>query len=294
MSLQLKFEVIPLHDLRGYFGSGVMHIVSSHSGEQFPLLVSTLPILELPVLSIDKYSNYTLPARLCEVCYAIVYVKCHCFIPDASSDLNNLRSLVIDNIVCTIFISFLIINSFFEEILDIVQGNIAWNEQRWHNYNRVWTTTKFSGYRFRLALRSNLLFLPVMIDSSRFYLILGLKICTSKFTSFAIGPLTSILSFLQKLASDPYTLTLHLLKLSVSPSSNQASKLSRNSFSSTTARLPFHGCSSRSSEYNQPQRDLSCHLISLSLALIVCALLSSLSCESTVNEAPCLALCRPF
>ena len=105
-----------------------MHIVSSHSGKQFPLLVSTLPILELPVLSIDKYSNYTLPARLCEVCYAIVYVKCHCFIPDASSDLNNLRSLVIDNIVCTIFISFLIINSFFEEILDIVQGNIAWNE----------------------------------------------------------------------------------------------------------------------------------------------------------------------
>ena len=190
-----------------------MHIVSSHSCKQFPLLVTTLPILELPVLSIDEYSYHTLPARLCEVCYAIVYVKCHCFISYASCDLNNLRSLVVENIVCAACISFFIIDSFFEEILDIIQGNVAWHEKSWHNNYRVWTTTKFSGYRFRLALRFNLLFLPVMIDSSRFYLILGLKICTSKFTSFAIGPLISILSFLQQLASAFFT-HLHCICLS--------------------------------------------------------------------------------
>ena len=61
MSLQLKSQCVPLEDLRWNLAAGEADVEGSHTSEELSLLLVVLPVLELPVLTIDEHGNNTRP-----------------------------------------------------------------------------------------------------------------------------------------------------------------------------------------------------------------------------------------
>ena len=61
MSLQLKSQCVPLEDLRRNLAASKADVAGSHTSEELSLLLVVLPVLELPVLTIDEYGNNTRP-----------------------------------------------------------------------------------------------------------------------------------------------------------------------------------------------------------------------------------------
>ena len=104
-----------------------MHIVCSDSGEKFPFcqLSCVLPIFELPVLPVDEHSNNTLPTGVCKICNVVIYVECHLFVPDSTSHLNNLSTLIVYNEIFSVHITLLVINSFLKKSFYIIQCYVS-------------------------------------------------------------------------------------------------------------------------------------------------------------------------
>lgn len=61
MSLKLKAECVPLEDLSWNLAASEADVAGSHTSKEFSLLLIVLPVLELPVLTIDEHGNDTLP-----------------------------------------------------------------------------------------------------------------------------------------------------------------------------------------------------------------------------------------
>ena len=62
MSLQFESQCVPLENLWWDLAAGEADVVCSYTGEELSFLLTILPVLELPVLTIDKYCDDTLPA----------------------------------------------------------------------------------------------------------------------------------------------------------------------------------------------------------------------------------------
>ena len=61
MSLQLKSQCVPLEYLRWNLAASEADVAGSHTSEELSLLLVVLPVLELPVLTIDEHGNNTRP-----------------------------------------------------------------------------------------------------------------------------------------------------------------------------------------------------------------------------------------
>ena len=60
--LQLEALNVPAIDYGGYLRVCIVDIVATDACEELPLCISVLPLSELPVLAIDKDSDYSCPA----------------------------------------------------------------------------------------------------------------------------------------------------------------------------------------------------------------------------------------
>ena len=115
VSLELKPNSVPWLNLSRHLGTNEVRVVASHSCKQLSFLVAILPIFELPVLTIDKDSDNTLPAWFCEVSNTVIHIECDVFIVDSSCDLHDLRALSIYDNIVALFVErfFLFVDSFF-------------------------------------------------------------------------------------------------------------------------------------------------------------------------------------
>lgn len=65
---------IPLLDGGWHFGAIEIEVVGAHAGEQFALRL-TFPVFELPLVTVDKNCNDTLPPGLCEVLHVVINLE---------------------------------------------------------------------------------------------------------------------------------------------------------------------------------------------------------------------------
>ena len=92
--VSLKFESLNVPCAEGGWDLRVhvVHVVASHSCEELSLSVATLPLLELPVLPINKNSDHACPPRFSKVSHTVVDVKSDVFIAYSSVDCDHLAS----------------------------------------------------------------------------------------------------------------------------------------------------------------------------------------------------------
>lgn len=108
-----EFEMIPVSDALRDSGIGVREVVSSYSGEKLPLVRIILPVFELPVVSIYKDSNDSLPSSVSETCNTVVDIKSDF----ASINYSGYVGVNLSVLGCNIFI-----NSSFKEFLYVSNG----------------------------------------------------------------------------------------------------------------------------------------------------------------------------
>jgi len=75
VALQLESLDVPGVDEGWHLRIRVVRVEATNASEQLTLLVTILPLAELPVLTVDKDSNDALPTRLCEVRHAIIDIE---------------------------------------------------------------------------------------------------------------------------------------------------------------------------------------------------------------------------
>ena len=90
-----------------------------NTSEELSFLLAILPVLELPVLTVNEHGNNSGPARLSEVGDAIVDVKCYLLRADASCDLYDLLPLRVHDRIAVHSCLVLIIDTLFEEALHV-------------------------------------------------------------------------------------------------------------------------------------------------------------------------------
>jgi hypothetical protein len=109
----IEFEMIPVSDALRNCGIGVREVESSYSGEKLPLVRIILPVFELPVVSINKDGNDSLPSSVSETCNTIIDIK---------SDFASIYYPGYVGVNLSILRCFIFINSSFKEFLYVSNG----------------------------------------------------------------------------------------------------------------------------------------------------------------------------
>ena len=109
----IEFEMIPVSDALRYCGISVREVESSYSGEKLSLVRIILPVFELPVVSINKDSNDSLPSSVSETCNTVVDIK---------SDFTTVYYPGYVGVNLSILGCYVFINSSFKEFLYVSNG----------------------------------------------------------------------------------------------------------------------------------------------------------------------------
>ena len=90
--MPLKFKALDIPAVYDGWNLSVrkVDVVAANPRKQLPLHVFILPLLELPVLAINKDCDDSSPSGLCEIGHTVIYVELNDLVPNTTANSDHL------------------------------------------------------------------------------------------------------------------------------------------------------------------------------------------------------------